>query len=111
MTLIRHARLAKSFPAMKINFANTRMELWDFREIHAEPPHHFQRRVNDDFLLGSKWRSHNQSLPVVGRKHTRCTAASPRSRGLLDRRGCGRNVSRRPSRKRICPPYWCQLTV
>jgi hypothetical protein len=30
------------------------MELRDLREIHAERPHRFQRRVDDDFLLGSE---------------------------------------------------------
>jgi hypothetical protein len=30
------------------------MELRDSREIHAERPHRFQRRVDDDFLLGSE---------------------------------------------------------
>ena len=30
------------------------MELRDLREIHAERSHRFQRRVDDDFLLGSE---------------------------------------------------------
>ena len=34
------------------------MELRNLREIHAERPHGIQRRVDDDFLLGSKRRLH-----------------------------------------------------
>ena len=56
MTLIGHARLADGLTRKKINLDHARMELRDLCEIHAERPHCFQRRVDDDFLFGpERW--------------------------------------------------------
>src|SRR6266436_4375648 len=54
MTLIGRAWFADGLARKKINLDHARMELRDLREIHAERPHRFQRRVDDDFLLGSE---------------------------------------------------------
>src|SRR5262244_1274453 len=56
MTLIGLAWFAEGLARKKINLDHARMELWDLGEIHAERPHRFQRRVDDDFLLGSERR-------------------------------------------------------
>src|ERR1700690_1327928 len=56
MTLIGCARFACGLAGKKIDLDHARMELWDLRQIHAERPHRFQRRVDDDFLSGSKRR-------------------------------------------------------
>jgi hypothetical protein len=50
----RRAWFAEGLARKKINLDHARMELRDLREIHAERPHRFQRRVDDDFLLGSE---------------------------------------------------------
>jgi hypothetical protein len=47
-------RFAECLARKKINLDHPRMELRDLREIHAERPHRIQRRVDDDFLLGSE---------------------------------------------------------
>src|SRR4029077_20987840 len=61
MTLIGRACFAEGLARKKINLDHARMELRDLREIHAERPHRFQRRVDDYCLLGSeRWR---QILP------------------------------------------------
>src|SRR5216684_4411972 len=54
MTSIGRAWFAEGLARKKINLDHARMELRDLREIHAERPHRFQRRVDDDFLLGSE---------------------------------------------------------
>jgi hypothetical protein len=67
MTSIRHAWFAKYFPINKIDLKDTRMELWDFCQIHAERPHCFQWRVDDDRLLGSKrWSQSYLQIACVG---------------------------------------------
>jgi hypothetical protein len=79
--LIRHAWFAKCLAINKINLEDARMELRDFAETHAECPHCFQWRVDDDFLLGSKRWSHEfaglAALP-------RCISLNPR-RQILNR--------------------------
>src|SRR5215469_1788212 len=54
MTLIRRAWFAEGLAREKINLDHPRMELRNLRKIHAERPHCFQRRVDDDFLFGSE---------------------------------------------------------
>src|SRR6266568_5369014 len=54
MTLIGRSWFAEGLARKKINLDHARMELRDLREIHAERPHCFQRRVDNDLLLGSK---------------------------------------------------------
>ena len=55
MTLIGHAWLPQRLTRKKINLNHAGMELWNLREIHAERPHGFQRRVDDHFLFGPEW--------------------------------------------------------
>src|SRR5215469_2911613 len=54
MALIRRAWFADGLAGKKIDLGHARMELGNLREIHAERPHFFQRRVDDDFLPGSE---------------------------------------------------------
>src|SRR6266496_3956188 len=54
MTSIGHSWFAERLARKKIYLDHARMELRDLREIHAVRPHRFQRRVDDDFLLGSE---------------------------------------------------------
>src|SRR6266851_9563383 len=54
MTLIGRPWFAEGLARKKINLDHARVELRDLREIHAERPHRFQRRADDDFLLGSE---------------------------------------------------------
>jgi len=54
MTLIRRACFAEGFASKEIDLEHARMEFGDFRKIHLERPRCFQRRVEDDFLLGLK---------------------------------------------------------
>jgi hypothetical protein len=62
MTSIGRAWFAEGLAGKKINLDHARMELRDLREIHGVRPHRFQRRVDDDFLLGTeRWL---QILPL-----------------------------------------------
>jgi hypothetical protein len=54
MTLVRHAWFAKCFAINQVDLEDARMKLWDFCQIHAERPHRFQWRVDDDLLPGPK---------------------------------------------------------
>lgn len=54
MTLIRDARPAKRRPIHQIDLDDARMELGDFRQIHAVRPDRFHGCVDDDPLAGSK---------------------------------------------------------
>jgi hypothetical protein len=54
MTSIGRAGVAEGLARIKINLEHAKIR--DLREIHAERPHRFQRRVDNDFLLGSdRW--------------------------------------------------------
>src|SRR6266536_4587964 len=67
MTLIRHAWFAEGLASKKVDLEHARMEFGDFREIHAERPHCFHRRVDDDFLLRSKrWQQSCLQINAVG---------------------------------------------
>src|SRR5215472_17601932 len=56
----------RALPRKKIDLDHPRMELRYLREIHAERPHCFQRRVDDDFLLGSERWLQNLASKSIG---------------------------------------------